>query len=450
MSATTNTVIATVDAEVPTVPPVPSTLITTAAILIAAKGKGYAKQVKNKMEKTKNTIVGNTTDCYTLVKELYSHSVMLLQQTLFQTENTTSGEEFSTSVGKLMDCIETLSGSIQQNIASLKKIKQKLAQNNKQYIAQSIEFAAIPVDESETTQPPAAKKPRAKKVKESVVADATNATEAAAPAPKKPRAKKVKEPVATAEGGESAADATNATEAAAPAPKKPRAKKVKEPVVAAEAPVTAEGGEPAAEAAAPAPKKPRAKKVKEPSATDPAAAAAEAPVTASEAEIAEAVAQAVIEAVEQAVAEAAAKKKPRAKKTKKSSETVATEDATTVTSESEQPQTETIYTVIHPEVTEDSTAPKKTKKTKEPKKTNKSNQTTEPPPTPIHKDAASMTPCAPVKENTTSESIIQNDFVPNHLTFDYEITSEDICRDIELIIDELEEDMISEITAIGK
>jgi len=101
--------------------------------------------------------------------------------------------------------------------------------------------------------------------------------------------------------------------------------------------------------------------------------------------------------------------------------------------------------VIHPEVTEDSTAPKKTKKTKEPKKTNKSNQTTEPPSTPIHNDAA-MTPCAPVKENTTRESIIQNDFVPNHLTFDYEITSEDICRDIELIIDELEEDIISEIT----
>ena len=452
MSATTNTVIATVDAEVPTVP---TTLITTAAILIAAKGKGYAKQVKNKMEKTKNTIVGNTTDCYTLVKELYSHSVMLLQQTLFQTENTTSGEEFSTSVGKLMDCIETLSGSIQQNIASLKKIKQKLAQNNKQYIAQSIEFAAIPVDESETTQPPAAKKPRAKKVKESAateggVAETTPTDAAAAPAPKKPRAKKVKEPVVAAEAPVTAEGGEPAAEAAAPAPKKPRAKKVKEPVVAAEAPVTAEGGEPAAEAAAPAPKKPRAKKVKEPSATDPAAAAAEAPVTASEAEIAEAVAQAVIEAVEQAVAEAAAKKKPRAKKTKKSSETVATEDATTVTSESEQPQTETIYTVIHPEVTEDSTAPKKTKKTKEPKKTNKSNQTTEPPPTPIHKDAASMTPCAPVKENTTSESIIQNDFVPNHLTFDYEITSEDICRDIELIIDELEEDMISEITAIGK
>ena len=443
MSATTNTVIATVDA-------VPTTLITTAAILIAAKGKGYAKQVKNKMEKTKNTIVGNTTDCYTLVKELYSHSVMLLQQTLFQTENTTSGEEFSTSVGKLMDCIETLSGSIQQNIASLKKIKQKLAQNNKQYIAQSIEFAAIPVDESETTQPPAAKKPRAKKVKESAAtasdsaADATNATEAAAPAAKKPRAKKVKEPVVAADTTEAPVTA----EAAAPAPKKPRAKKVKEPsatepaVTAAEAPVTAE-------AAAPAPKKPRAKKVKEPSATEPAAAAAEAPVT-TEAEVAEAVAQAVIEAVEQAVAEAAAKKKPRAKKTKKSSETVATEDATTVTSESEQPQTETIYTVIHPEVTEDSTAPKKTKKTKEPKKTNKSNQTTEPPSTPIHDNAASMTPCAPVKENTTRESIIQNDFVPNHLTFDYEITSEDICRDIELIIDELEEDMISEITAIGK
>ena len=454
MSATTtNTVIATVDA----VPTVPTTLITTAAILIAAKGKGYAKQVKNKMEKTKNTIVGNTTDCYTLVKELYSHSVMLLQQTLFQTENTTSGEEFSTSVGKLMDCIETLSGSIQQNIASLKKIKQKLAQNNKQYIAQSIEFAAIPVDESETTQPPAAKKPRAKKVKESAateggVAETTPAADAAAaPAPtaKKPRAKKVKEPVATA--SDSAADATNATEAAAPAPKKPRAKKVKEPVVAAEAPVTAEGGEPAAEAAAPAAKKPRAKKVKEPSATEPAAAAAETPVTAAEAEaVAEAVAQAVIEAVEQAVAEAAAKKKPRAKKTKKSSETVATEDATTVTSESEQPQTETIYTVIHPEVTEDSTAPKKPKKTKEPKKTNKSDQTTEPPSTPIHDNADSITPCAPVKENTTAESIIQNDFVPNHLTFDYEITSEDICRDIELIIDELEEDMISEITAIGK
>ena len=470
MSATTNTVIATtVDAEVPTVPTVttvPSTLITTAAILIAAKGKGYAKQVKNKMEKTKNTIVGNTTDCYTLVKELYSHSVMLLQQTLFQTENTTSGEEFSTSVGKLMDCIETLSGSIQQNIASLKKIKQKLAQNNKQYIAQSIEFAAIPVDESETTQPPAAKKPRAKKVKEPVVADATNATEAAAPAAKKPRAKKVKEPVATAEGGETVAETTPAADAApAPAAKKPRAKKVKEPVVATEpatdateTPVAAEGGEPATNAAAaapaPAPKKPRAKKVKEPVvATEPAATAAEAHVTASEAEVAEAVAQAVIEAVEQAVAEAAAKKNPRAKKTKKSSEpvaTVASEDATTVTSESEQPQTETIYTVIHPEVTEDSTAPKKTKKTKEPKKTNKSNQTTEPPSTPIHNDADSMTPCAPVKENTTSESIIQNDFVPNHLTFDYEITSEDICRDIELIIDELEEDMISEITAIGK
>jgi ABC-type protease/lipase transport system fused ATPase/permease subunit len=130
MSATTNTVIATVDAEVPTVPTVPSTLITTAAILIAAKGKGYAKQVKNKMEKTKNAIVGNTTDGYTLVKELYSHSMMLLQQTMFQTENTTSGEEFSTSVGKFMDCIETLSGSIQQNIASLKKIKQKLAHLN--------------------------------------------------------------------------------------------------------------------------------------------------------------------------------------------------------------------------------------------------------------------------------------------------------------------------------
>jgi hypothetical protein len=450
MSATTNTVIATVDAEVPTVP---STLITTAAILIAAKGKGYAKQVKNKMEKTKNTIVGNTTDCYTLVKELYSHSVMLLQQTLFQTENTTSGEEFSTSVGKLMDCIETLSGSIQQNIASLKKIKQKLAQNNKQYIAQSIEFAAIPVDESETTQPPAAKKSRAKKVKESVATE--GGVDETAPAPKKPRAKKVKEPVATTEGGESAADATNATEATAPAPKKPRAKKVKESVVAAE-PATDAETTPAtdAAAAAPAPKKPRAKKVKEPSATEPAAAASEAPVT-TEAEVAEAVAQAVIEAVEQAVAEAAAKKKPRAKKTKKSSETVATvasEDATTVTSESEQPQTETIYTVIHPEVTEDSTAPKKTKKTKEPKKTNKSKQTTEPPSTPIHNNADSMTPCAPVKENTTRESIIQNDFVPNHLTFDYEITSEDICRDIELIIDELEveEDMISEITVICK
>ena len=465
MSATTNTVIATVDAEVPTVPTVPtvpSTLITTAAILIAAKGKGYAKQVKNKMEKTKNTIVGNTTDCYTLVKELYSYSMMLLQQTMFQTENTTSGEEFSTSVGEFMDCIETLSGSIQQNIASLKKIKQKLAQNNKQYIAQSIEFAAIPVDESETTQPPAAKKSRAKKVKESDateggVAETAPADAAAAPAAKKPRAKKVKEPVVAAEP---AADATNATEAAAPAPKKPRAKKVKESVVAADAtetPVAETTPATDAAAAAPAPKKPRAKKVKEPSATEPAAAAAEAPVTASEAEIAEAVAQAVIEAVEQAVeqavAEAAAKKKPRAKKTKKSLETVATvasEDATTVTSDSEQPQTETIYTVIHPEVTEDSTAPKKTKKTKEPKKTNKSNQTTEPPSTPIHNDANSMTPCAPVKENTTRESIIQNDFVPNHLTFDYEITSEDICRDIELIIDELDEDMISEITFIGK
>jgi hypothetical protein len=457
MSATTtNTVIATVDA----VPTVPTTLITTAAILIAAKGKGYAKQVKNKMEKTKNTIVGNTTDCYTLVKELYSHSVMLLQQTLFQTENTTSGEEFSTSVGKLMDCIETLSGSIQQNIASLKKIKQKLAQNNKQYIAQSIEFAAIPVDESETTQPPAAKKPRAKKVKEPVAtasdsaADATDAA-VAAPVAKKPRAKKVKEPVVAADSAETpVAETTPATDAAvaAPAPKKPRAKKVKEPVVAADTTETAPSTD--AAAAAPAPKKPRAKKVKEPSATEPAthatAAAAETPVTATEAEVAEAVAQAVIEAVEQAVAEAAAKKKPRAKKTKKSSETVATEDATTVTSESEQPQTETIYTVIHPEVTEDSTAPKKTKKTKEPKKTNKSNQTTEPPSTPIHDNADSITPCAPVKENTTAESIIQNDFVPNHLTFDYEITSEDICRDIELIIDELEEDMISEITAIGK
>jgi len=345
-----------------------------------------------------------------------------------------------------MDCIETLSGSIQQNIASLKKIKQKLAQNNKQYIAQSIEFAAIPVDESETTQPPAAKKSRAKKVKESVateggVDETTPAADAAAaaPAPKKPRAKKVKESVATA--SDSAADATNATEATAPAAKKPRAKKVKEPVVATEPATDATETTPAtdAAAAAPAPKKPRAKKVKEPVvATEPAAAAAEA-------EIAEAVAQAVIEAVEQAVA----KKTPRAKKTKKSSETVATvasEDATTVTSDSEQPQTETIYTVIHPEVTEDSTAPKKTKKTKEPKKTNKSNQTTEPPSTPIHNDADSMTPCAPVKENTTRESIIQNDFVPNHLTFDYEITNEDICRDIELIIDELEEDIISEIT----
>ena len=437
MSATTNTVIATVDAEVPTVP-----TVTTAAILIAAKGKGYAKQVKNKMEKTKNAIVGNTTDGYTLVKELYSHSMMLLQQTMFQTENTTSGEEFSTSVGKLMDCIETLSGSIQQNIASLKKIKQKLAQNNKQYIAQTIEFAAIPVDESETTQTPAAKKPRAKKVKESAataetaVAAAAAATEGGvddtAPAAKKPRAKKVKESAATAE--------TDA--AAAPAAKKPRAKKVKEPVVATNATEA-----PVAETT-PAAKKPRAKKVKEPSATEPAAAAAEAPVTTEEA-LAEAVAQAVLEAVEQAVAEAAAPKKPRAKKTKKSSETVATEgaseDATTVTSESEQPQTETIYTVIHPEVTADSTAPKKTKKTKEPKKTNKSKQTTEPPSTPIHTDADSMTPGAP-----TRESIIQNDFVPNHLTFDYEITSEDICRDIELIIDELEEDMISEITAIGK
>lgn len=118
MSATTaTTVLATATAtEVPT----PTVPITTAAILHAAKGKGYAKQLKTKMEKTKTVIVGNTSECYTVIKDLYSHSVMLLQQTLFQTENTTSGEEYSTSIGKFMDCIETLSGSIQTNIASLK------------------------------------------------------------------------------------------------------------------------------------------------------------------------------------------------------------------------------------------------------------------------------------------------------------------------------------------
>ena len=62
-TTTTTTVLATTSTtEVPTVP------ITTAAILHAAKGKGYAKQLKNKMEKTKTAIVGNTSECYTVIK----------------------------------------------------------------------------------------------------------------------------------------------------------------------------------------------------------------------------------------------------------------------------------------------------------------------------------------------------------------------------------------------
>lgn len=53
MSATTtNTVIATVDA-VPTVPTVPNTLITTAAILIAAKGRDTQNKLKIKWKKQK-------------------------------------------------------------------------------------------------------------------------------------------------------------------------------------------------------------------------------------------------------------------------------------------------------------------------------------------------------------------------------------------------------------
>ena len=92
-------------------------------------------------------------------------------------------------------------------------------------------------------------------------------------------------------------------------------------------------------------------------------------------------------------------------------------------SEQQNTQSEPVYTVIHPEVTED--VPKKFK---EPKKTNKSKQTAE--------------PTQVVEPIESISNIPQDDFIP----LDYEINSEDLCRDIEMIIDELEEDLISEIT----
>ena len=91
-------------------------------------------------------------------------------------------------------------------------------------------------------------------------------------------------------------------------------------------------------------------------------------------------------------------------------------------SEQQNTQSEPVYTVIHPEVTED--VPKKSKKT------NKSKQTAEPPSTQVVEPLESIS------------NIPQDDFIP----LDYEINSEDLCRDIEMIIDELEEDLISEIT----
>ena len=89
-------------------------------------------------------------------------------------------------------------------------------------------------------------------------------------------------------------------------------------------------------------------------------------------------------------------------------------------SEQQNTQSEPVYTVIHPEVTED--VPKKSKKT------NKSKQTAE--------------PTQVVEPIESISNIPQDDFIP----LDYEINSEDLCRDIEMIIDELEEDLISEIT----
>jgi hypothetical protein len=58
-------------------------------------------------------------------------------------------------------------------------------------------------------------------------------------------------------------------------------------------------------------------------------------------------------------------------------------------------------------------------------------------------------PSAPIKENPTRELVPDDDFVPKHLTFDDEINEDDFSRDLEMITDELEEDIISEITEIG-
>ena len=55
----------------------------------------------------------------------------------------------------------------------------------------------------------------------------------------------------------------------------------------------------------------------------------------------------------------------------------------------------------------------------------------------------------PIKENTTRESLCDippDDFIPTKLTFDDEINSQDFCKELDMITDELEEDTISEIT----
>ena len=387
-----------------------SSPITTAAILDAVKGtvekKQQVKQLKNKMEKTKKSLIENTTLSFTTVNEIYSQ-VTLLMQAAISPENTPSEKELSCSVENFVNCIETTCGSIEKSVAVLKKLKQKMVQTNKTYVEQTNLLASLP---EESTPAPPAKKPRAKKVKETNESQPTeeSSTEPVATKTKKPRAKKVKEsnePQPTEESQQESPVVESSTEPVATKTKKPRAKKVKEsnePQPTEEPQQESPVVEPSAEPVAENPKKPRAKKVKS---------------TTTETLL----------------------DKP--------------EIDVSITAE-EQSQTNIKYTVIYPEETVQIVQEPVEQKSKKPKQPKQSKKKSELPSTPVVNDIDSITaeiePSAPIKQNHTRESIIsdipEDDFVPKHLTFDYEINSQDFCKELDMITDELEEDIISEIT----
>jgi hypothetical protein len=437
-TATTNTLEITVAASP----------ITTAAILDAVKGTGekkqQVKQLKNKMEKTKKILIENTNLSFTTVNEIYSQATLLLQSAI-SPENNSSEKELSCSVENFVNCIETTCGSIEKSVALLKKLKQKMVQTNKTYIEQINLLASLPVPE-ESTQAPPAKKPRAKKVKEIQPTEESPVIESSeqivAAKTKKPRAKKVKETQPTEESPviESSEQTVQEEPVVAAKTKKPRAKKVKETQPTEESPVIESSEQTLAlePVVAEKSKKPRAKKVKETKEIQPTE---QSPV---------------VESSEQTVQEEPVvpekSKKPRAKKPKSTTtETLSDKneiDVTITVEETQQPQTDIKYTVIYPEESQQEPVEQKPKKTKHPKQSKKQSDL---PSTPVTNDIDSITavPSAPIKENTTRESLCdipQDDFIPKKLTFDDEINSQDFCKELDMITDELEEDTISEIT----
>ena len=374
--------------------------ITTAAIINAVNGTPQqALQLKKKLEKTKKNLLENTDMCIGIIKEVYSHATMFLQSTI-SPENRNSGIELSGLIENFLNSIETTCGSIQTNLTSLKKIKQKMVQINKTYVEQTIYLEALPTPEESAAV--STKKPRAKKVKEvqSIEDTASSSEPVVAEKVKKPRAKKVKEVQPTEES------------CAVPAP-----------VATSSEPVVAEKV-----------KKPRAKKVQS----------------------TEDVASVVVDASSSEPVVAEKTKMPRAKKTKTTdvSTPLSLDKHVTDITITEEP-TEPKYTVIYPEesAVEQISTPKSKKQSKPRQNKKKNNETeTDTPSTSVANEADSMTPLiepsAPIKENPTREFIPEDDFVPKHLTFDDEINEDDFSRDLEMITDELEEDIISEITEV--